>query len=296
MFYIGFARLLTLFLGVLCIASSGFAAGTYEGSSHLVLVTVAPHKYLVERIAGGTVDVEVIVPSTANVHTFEPKPKQMLRAAEADLWFRIGEFFEDNLESSLKASRPSLRVLDLRQGLDLIYGDQEHGVCCHHNAHGMDLHFWLSPKQLQIQARTVAMALIARYPEHEEIYRKALQKHLRELDRLDDELRVEMARIKGRTILVMHPAYGYFCRDYGFEQLSIETEGKDPTPQQQTNLLRKIKALRLRTIFTQIQYSPKVADLVSQQMGPDAKVISLDPYAEDYMQNLRTMARHFIQA
>lgn len=261
----------------------------------VVLVTVAPHKYLVNRIAGDTVDVSVVVPPLANVHTFEPTPKQMLRLMEADVWFRIGESFEPRLIEALKAHRPNLQVVDLRQGLDLIWGDHQHTVCCQHGD-GSDLHFWLSPRQLEIQAHTVANQLIAKYPQHEARYRKALEEHLRELKSLDDQLQLELLRIHGKTFLVAHPAYAYFCRDYGLKQLSIEIEGKDPTPQQLTALFRKAKQLHLKTVFTQVQFSPKVADLVSQQLGKGAKVVSLDPYAEDYMQNLRLIARNFLQA
>jgi zinc transport system substrate-binding protein len=266
-----------------------------EPSTPMVLVTVAPHKYLVNRIAGDTVTVEVIVPPTANVHAFDPTPKQMMRAAKADLWFRIGESFEARLMPALKSHHPSMQIVDMRQGLDLIYGDHEHSVCCRHGD-GMDLHFWLSPRQLEIQARTVANQLIARYPQHEARYRQALQEHLRELNVLDDELQRKLTRIHGKTILVGHPAYAYFCRDYDLKQLSIEIEGKDPTPQQLTALFRKAKQLHLKTVFTQVQFSPKVADLVSQQLGEGSKVITLDPYTEDYMQNLPLIARHFIQA
>lgn len=291
-----FLTCIRTFLLVFCLCSSWIDADEKENSQPpLVLVTVAPHKYLVERIAGKTVRVKTIVPSTANVHTFEPSPKQMMELAEADLWFRIGEFFEKHLEQALQSHRPSLRVVDLRQGLDLIYSDQLHGSCCRHGD-GMDLHFWLSPRQLKIQATTVANQLIARYPEHEAAYRKALEEHLKELDRLDRELRLTLTPVRGHTFLVVHPAYGYFCRDYKLRQLSVEIEGKDPAPQQLTKLLQQAQKLQLKTVFLQAQYSPKVAELVKAQLGEGAKVEMLDPYAEDYMNNMRAIAQAFVQA
>lgn len=292
-----FVRGLFSFFFVILGLTSSLAADdqSQDPLSHVVLVTVAPHRYLVNRIAGDTVKVEVIVPSTANVHTFEPTPKQMIRAAEADIWFRIGESFEKRLVESLQAHHPTLQVVDLRQGLDLIYGTHEHGPCCNHDE-GVDLHFWLSPNQLKIQALTVTNNLVALYPEHETQYRAALKEHLRELDRLDNELRMELEFIRGRTILVVHPAYGYFCRDYHLKQLSIEIEGKDPSSKQLSQLLHQIKTHRLRTVFSQIQYSPKVADLVKEQLGPNGKVVELDPYAENYMKNMRFIARQFLQA
>lgn len=261
----------------------------------LVLVTVAPHKFLVNRIAGDTVSVETVVPSTANVHTFEPTPKQMMRAAKAEIWFRIGESFEPRLVDALKAHHPSMKVVDLRQGLDLITADHQHSVCCQHGD-GTDLHFWLSLRQLEIQAQTVASQLIAKFPQHEVRYRNALKEHIEELENLDEQLQASLLRIRGKTLLVGHPAYAYLCRDYALKQISIEMEGKDPTPQQLTALFRKAKQVRIKTVFTQVQFSPKVADLVSQQLGEDSNVVTLDPYAEDYMTNIPYIAHQFLRA
>lgn len=290
-------RFLALWLVVLTFITASFlsADDSTPSETPLVLVTVAPHKFLVNRIAGDTVAVETIVPSTANVHTFEPTPKQMMRAANAEIWFRIGEAFEPRLVEALKAHNPSMKIVDLRQGLDLITADHQHSVCCQHGD-GTDLHFWLSLRQLEIQAQTVATQLIAKFPEHETRYRQALKDHIEELENLDELLQAELLRIRGKTILVGHPAYAYFCRDYGLKQISIEIEGKDPTPQQLTALFRKAKQLRIRTLFTQVQFSPKVADLVSQQLGEGAKVVNMDPYAENYMTNIPFIARQFLRA
>lgn len=264
------------------------------GQKPLVLVTVAPHRYLVKQIAGDTVDVDVIVPPVANVHTFEPTPKQMIRAAQADVWFRIGEFFETQLGSALKKHHPGMVIVDLRQNLDLIYGDDEHVACCHH-AGSADLHFWLSPKQLMIQAQNVFDHLSTLYPQHKARYEEALKKHQEELKALDQQLRLLFGGLRQRTILVAHPAYGYLGRDYAIEQLTVEIEGKEPTPKQLSQLLRKAKELNLRTLFTQVQYPQKIAERIVQEMGPHAKMVVLDPYAEDYMQNMRTIANAFYQ-
>ena len=253
-----------------------------------VLVSVAPYKYLVERIAGDTVSVTLLVPPTANVHTYEPTIKEVLAAGQADLWFRIGETFEPRVAKALKAHKPNLELVDLRQGLDLISGnDHCHHGCCH--PEGMDLHIWLSARLMKQQAITTAQALKRRYPENATRYERALQEHLKELDSLDKELMALLAPVRGKTILVTHPAYAYLCRDYGIVQLPVEVEGKDPAPRQLTQLFDQARRLQVKTIYTQSQYPDKVAKLIAQQIG--ASLIKLDPYAENYMQNLRTIAQ-----
>lgn len=257
-----------------------------------VLVSVAPHKYFVEKIAADTLSIGLMVPAGSSSHTYEPTPRQMIEAGKANIWFQIGEGFELRAGRSLTNHNPALRLVDLQQGLDLIY---EHSCahCSHNHGSFVDPHFWLSARQSKIQAVTICHALILRYPQHTELFQKNLQLFLTELDQLDQQISEILKPLKNRTILVSHPAYAYFCRDYDLRQLSIEFEGKDPTPQQLTNLIQEVKRADIRKIFVQMQYSNKGAKLIADQLG--ARLVTLDPYAEQYQDAMLEIARAFAQ-
>ena len=220
-----------------------------------------------------------------------PLPKQMLAAAKADLWFQIGEFFEGRASQALKSHNKRLVFVHLRQGLDLLSASEGGCPHCKHHGSGMDLHIWMSPRQAKIQAQTIAQALIAMYPEHQERYTASLNKFIEELDALDHEIAQKLQGLNQRIVMVSHPAYGYFCRDYQLKQLSIEYEGKDPTPQQLTKILQQARDAHISAIFIQKQYNSKGARLMAQEIG--AKVVMLDPYSEDYLASMREIARHF---
>ena len=177
-----FLVLLSLFFSL-----SFFVNGeVLDERSHYILVSVAPHKYFVEKIVGDTVKVGLMVPAGASAHTFEPAPRQMMEASHADLWFQVGETFEKKATAALKSHNSRLQIIDLRQNLDLISYDPSQGhCCCHHHESSFDLHFWLSPKSAKLQAETMANALIQTYPEHAEEYRKRLALFLNEMDDLD---------------------------------------------------------------------------------------------------------------
>lgn len=256
-----------------------------------VLVSVAPHKFFVEKIAGDTVTVGLMVPAGASAHTYEPTPKQTLAASKADLWFVIGENFEARASRSLMAHNPSLQLVDLRQGLDMIKADPFTGACCCCHQCGQDLHIWLSSRQAQIQARTIAQALSQRYPQHAEKYRQALGQFVLELQDLDRRLGEMLKPLKTRVIMVSHPAYAYFCRDYQLKQLPIECEGKDPTPLQLTNILNTARAAHIKKVFVQPQYSSKGAKLLAKEL--DAQVVVLDPYSEDYISTMLQIGSEF---
>ncbi len=256
-----------------------------------VLVTVAPHKFFVEKIAGDTVKVGLMVPAGASAHTYEPTPRQMMMASGASLWFCTGDSFEARAAKALLSHQPNLKIIDLRQGLDLINEDPSHQGCCHHNS--MDLHFWLSTRMAQIQAKTIANALILTYPEHKELYQANLEKFQQELRNLDQEIQETLKSIKNRHIFVSHPAYAYFCRDYGLKQFSIEFEGKDPTPQQLHKIMMAARHTKVQTIFIQPQYNSKGARLIANEMG--TSIITLDPYSENYFDSIREIAQAFAE-
>ncbi|HRD55542.1 MAG TPA: zinc ABC transporter substrate-binding protein [Parachlamydiaceae bacterium] len=266
----------------------GLSAEQKDSRSHNVLVTVAPHRFFVEKIAGDTVKVQLMVPAGASAHTFEPTPKETIAASYADIWFRIGESFEDKAIKALKSHNQRLDVVDLRENLDLI-SDPTH-VCMHHKG-CMDLHFWLSPKMAKIQAKTMAKALSKMYPEHAALYAERLKSFEKELDEIDVQIHDLLKGLKTRTIMVSHPAYGYFARDYGLSQFSIEFEGKDPTPKLLTKILNEARKENIKTIFIQPQYNSKGALLIAKEIG--AKTVSLDPYSENYFESLLTIAKHF---
>lgn len=256
-----------------------------------VLVSVAPHKFFVEKIAGDTVKVDLIVPAGASAHTYEPTPKQVISSSSASLWFRIGEPFESRIVNTLTSYNPNLRVVDLRQGINLIDSVPGQTCACHHGS--TDLHFWLSARMAQIQAKTIADALIESYPQNAALYRTNLTKFLEELHQLDLNIQQILKSISNRTILVSHPAYAYFCRDYNLQQFSIEFEGKDPTPQQLHSILNMARKNNIKSIFIQKQYSNKGARLIAEEIG--ARVITLDPYSEHYIDSMLAIAHAFAE-
>jgi zinc transport system substrate-binding protein len=75
------------------------------------------------------------------------------------------------------------------------------------------------------------------------------------------------------------------------EQLSIEFEGKDPTPQQLNVILMKARAARISKVYIQPQYNSKGARLFAQELH--AEVVVLDPYSENYINSMLDIARAF---
>ena len=224
----------------------------------MVLVTLAPYKFFVEQIAGDSVDVKLVVPTGASPHSYEPTARQILDASKADIWFLIGETFEERAVQALTSYNTDLKTVDMRDGIEMIEEREPGHEHCHH--HGCeDPHIWMSPKLVKMQAETIADTLSEMYPERAELYSKNLAIFQEKLDDLDAEIVQILKSMKNRTILVSHPAYAYYCKDYGLKQISIEFEGKDPSPHQLTKILQRARENKSPFVYIQIQNPSKGA-------------------------------------
>ncbi len=259
------------------------------GEKPTVLVSVPPYIYFVDKIAQGLVDIESLVPAGANPHIYEATPKEVQRYQKAALWIYLGETLDKKVLHVLKDRHKAVRVVDVSQKIPLLsYCNEEHDHDhCHHE--GADLHIWLSPVLAKQQAETIGAALMDLLPESKEQIRKNLENFLEELDQLNAEISSLLAPMKDRAILVSHPAFAYFCRDYHMVQLSIEVEGKDPLPKDVTEIIQKAKSYHIQSVLLEPQYSNKGAELIAESMHLPTHMV--DPYSENYSANLLSIAK-----
>lgn len=283
--------------GTACRPGSGAAPST-DGRIQAV-ASITPQAYFVERVGGRRVAVEVLVGPGQSPHAYEPTPRQVAALAEADVFFLIGEPFEQQLLRKIAGSFPRLRVVDTRQDVPLRHmtpdegqpaGGDEHATdAAHAHDHGApDPHIWLAPRLVVIQARTIAGALEALDPAHAGEYRANLEAFRRELEELDERIAGLLAPLRGRELFVFHPSWGYFCDAYGLRQVAIESRGREPGPAELAAVLERMRRAGARTVFTQPQYPARGAQTVARQLG--GGVVVLDPYARDYPGNLLEVA------
>ncbi|MDF2578387.1 MAG: hypothetical protein K0S74_1871 [Chlamydiales bacterium] len=259
--------------------------------THKVFVTINPQKFLVQRIAGDTLQVGLLIPAGVDMHNFEPTPQQILELNQVDVWFRIGESIESKVLEAIKSHKSQIEVVDIQQGLPLISmtaSDHHSNHHTHSSAEGYDVHTWLNPQLLKEQAITIANSLKIHYPESAILYQKNLEKLLTDIDALHCEIKELLSFAKGKYLLVSHAAFTYFCQEYGLKQLSLEYEGKDPTVKQLSKILDKAHKYQLKLIFVEENSNDKGAYLVAQHIG--AKVVEVKPLGFEVLDNLRFIA------
>ena len=302
-----------LFLFASCSGPSqpGESSGSTGADEKIsAFVSIPPQRFFVERIGGEYVDVSVLVGENQSPHSFDPSPRQMAELSEADILFFIGIPFEKHIRDKLKSGREKLAVSDASRKIRKISAPREFTEDGHEKRHGkdhdghepgdahhdedLDPHVWLSPSNAALISEAVFEDLAQLDPSHKDRYTENFEQLEKELRELDTQLSKTLAPHEGEEFFVFHPAFGYFAKEYGLDQVAVETGGKRPGPKSLTRIIQRAKDENVRIIFVQPQFPEKSVSVISKEIG--AVVIKIDPLADDYIENLRRVASKLEEA
>src|SRR6185436_284023 len=115
------------------------------------------------------------------------------------------------------------------------------------------------------QAQKISEVLSKSFPEHQKLFEKNYLELAERLNVLDKEIETELRPFEGITLMLSHPALGYFCKRYGLYQISVECEGKDPLPKQVAQVVSEAQDKGVKVIFTEPQYNNKGATLIAEK-------------------------------
>ncbi|MFZ5953455.1 MAG: metal ABC transporter solute-binding protein, Zn/Mn family [Candidatus Rifleibacteriota bacterium] len=275
-----------------------FAGLSAAAEKETLFVSILPQKFFLQQLTGDLFKIEVLVGPGMSPHSYEPLPQQMASLAKARVFMAIGLPFEKILLEKISGIFENLLIIDTDQGITRRFmvadessardSDHVHHAGCDHSAGTPDPHIWLDPQLVKIQARNMAEALIKVFPQHQKLLNANLGSFSQQLDEIDQEIADRLATLKGKPILVFHPAFGYFADRYGLVQHSIEIEGKEPTPAQLVKIIRKAKSEGAKVIFVQKQFPARSAQAIAESIS--GSVIQIDPLAENYFDFLRELA------
>jgi len=282
-----------------------------QGEEILVAVTLPPQEEMVREIGGDRVNVFVLVPPGSDPHTYEPRPAIVEQAARADIYLTVGTGLfpvEDVLASRLKTMNPDLDVVDSSRGISYLVEPDEpddddhaapgslvnHAETSGHSHGGPDPHVWLSLRNAAVMAGNIRDALIRADPGYAEVYHANHDRYTARIRDLDQNITAAFSRDNPGIILVTHPAWGYFARDYGFTVVSIGQEGKEPTAKDLESLILLAREHGIRVVFAEAQESTRGAETIAREIGGTVMVI--DPLSPDYLANMEKVAAAFAGA
>lgn len=151
-----------------------------------------------------------------------------------------------------------------------------------------DPHIWLNPRLVKIQAGNIFEALSSLDPSGRDYYIGNLEAFQKELDQLHLYIKKRVEGLSPRVMMVFHPSWGYFADEYGLTQIPVEVAGKEPGSRELAEIVRLARSHGIGKIFVQPQFSSAQAGAVSAATG--AEVVTIDPLAENYLENMRSVA------
>lgn len=252
----------------------------------LLLVSILPEKSFIEKIAGDDFRITVLIPPGANPSTYSLLPEQMKEIASAELWFRMGYVgVELSWADRIMEANPGMKTVDLSAGLPLMNSGHNGS----NGGAGTDPHTWLSPGNVRMMAARIHDELILLRRENAEAYTLRYREFLQEIDSTDYKIREILHSCRNKKFISYHPSLSYFARDYGLIQLSIEQNGKEPTPSGMAQLTKAAIAEGIRVIYIQSEYDRELAKVVAEEIN--GSIVQIRPLDPGWSQNLIKIAR-----
>jgi zinc/manganese transport system substrate-binding protein len=198
--------IIVLNLAVLGVAGCGSRGG---GSTLDVVASTNVYGDITAQIGGAHVGVtSVLSDPNADPHLFEPGTQNGLAVAEAKVVIQNGAGYDDFMGRLESASPSSGRVVVTIA--DVL------GV------HGRDAnpHLWYDVPRLPRIAGAIAAGLEEADPKHAAAYRDGLDRFVKSLRSLDEEVRRIRTRYAGRPIAYTEPVPGYLVAALGLRNLA----------------------------------------------------------------------------
>jgi zinc transport system substrate-binding protein len=244
----------------------------------VVAVSVLPLAGIVDRLLpADALEIAVLVPPGASPHAFEPGFEQLRELSAARLVLLVGH-------PALTWERTWLA--------DALGGDSDRIAALAADCPSVpdDPHVWLDPGCLRRMADVAAAALAEAMPGRRAEIETARDGLFAATDSAERRASEILASEGAGTFLVVHPAWGYFARAFGMEQVSILSHGSgDSGAARLAAVIERARREGIRTVVVQPQYSAEAARVVAGEIG--GTLSTLDPLERDPVDMLVETAR-----
>ena len=247
----------------LAIGCDGAKKSSASGKKHVVTsFTIIAD--MAREVAGDAADVESITKPGAEIHGYEPTPKDIVKAQGADLVLWNGM----NLE--LWFEKFFTNVKDVPSAV-LTEGVAPMGITEGPYTGKPNPHAWMSPANAVIYVENIRKALVKMDPANEAVYTANASAYTAKIKALDEPVRQKLAAIPAeqRWLVSSEGAFSYLCANYDLRQLYLWPINADAqgTPQQVRSVIDGVRANKIPVIFSESTVSDKPARQVASETG-----------------------------
>lgn len=219
---------------------------------------------MAREVAGDAAIVESITKPGTEIHGYDPTPKDIVKAQQADLVLWNGM----NLELWFEKFFQNLK--DVPSAV-LTEGVTPMGITEGPYTGKPNPHAWMSPANAAIYVENIRKALVQMDPANEATYNANASAYVAKIKALDEPVRQKLAAIpeEQRWLVSSEGAFSYLCANYGLRQLYLWPINADAqgTPQQVRKVIDGVRANKIPVIFSESTVSDKPAQQVAQETG-----------------------------
>jgi len=265
-----------------------------------VVTTLFPLYDFAKNIGQDKVEVLLLLPPGVGPHGFEPKPSDIVKINESNLFVYTGKFMEPWAEDIIKgSSNKNLKIVDSSSRIEVMkkeehedehageHEDEEVG----HEHGGVDPHIWLDFDNSKIMIDNIMKALIEKDPANANFYQKSATNYKTKLAQLDNQYRSALSKCESKEIVYGgHYAFGYLGKRYGlaYESAYGISPDSEPSAQDLIKLVEQIRKERIKFVFAEGLLSPRVAETLAKETG--SGILYLNPAGnlskEDFEKNV----------
>lgn len=249
---------------------------------------------MAKRLGGEHVEVVDLFPANGDLHTFAPGSRQLAAAADADMLLACGKGIEPYLAELAESMPEDTLIVGLGIDIPNVYLP---------NSRRVDPHWWNTPENMKRASRTLLNVLTQRAPQHAADFTAAQQKYASAMDALTRRARLTFSRIpqERRYLVTGHAALCHFCEEFAFTPITIHSISKESEGDTATlaAVLSDLRSKDIRCIFTEVGASPKILEVIAEQLGIPTAPLVLDgvfpgkqSYEAIFMHNVNTISKH----
>ena len=219
---------------------------------------------IASNVAGDAAIVESITRPGAEIHGYQPGPRDIVKAQDADLVLWTGMNLEQWFEKFFQNVKDVPQVV-LSDGVEPM-GIAEGPYTGKPNPHG-----WMSPNNALIYVENVRKALVQYDPANEATYNANATAYSEQIKAIDAPLRARLDLIpeNERWLVTSEGAFSYLARDYGLKELYLWPINADQqgTPQQVRKVIDAVRVNKIPVVFSESTVSDKPAKQVAKETG-----------------------------
>lgn len=218
-----------------------------------IYTTVYPLEYVAKEIVKETKVVKSVYPRGAEVHDYEPYPKEIIAMSNSDVLFYIGLGLEPFISNALDTTFKDLDTVRVTKDVQLLeIGGTSTKEDDNHNG-VYDTHVWLDPIAMIQITDCILQKLNEKYPELSETFTTNAEVLKEKLEALNQQFVEALAdeTILNKTIMVDHDAYAYWSSRYGISRIKLrgDNESNEVTPSMLIEKVNQARELGIKYII-----------------------------------------------